>query len=177
MANAHGAAGVMISIGKQLIANRTELISIILPRVQNALPEAIHRVHFSYALMVLATLKVSCYSKKANTPCNFITCLGQAWASLTLVSCPDPSLRAKCGKRVWCSEQNFFVTRGRAIICIFVSSSNFCHFSVNRLLHIMIYKSSRKLWNVLGQLQTSYARQALFIANLVQNMIAYVTDI
>ena len=78
MANAHGAAGVMISIGKQLIANRTELISIILPRVQNALPEAIHRVHFSYALIVFATLKMSCYTKKANTPCNFVTCLGQA---------------------------------------------------------------------------------------------------
>lgn len=51
MADAHGAAGV-ISIGKQLIANRTELISVILLRVQNALPEAIHRIHFSYALIV-----------------------------------------------------------------------------------------------------------------------------
>ena len=74
----HGAAGVMISIGKQLIANRRELISIILPRVQSALPEAIHRVHFSYALIVLATLKVSCYTKNANTPCNFVTYLGEA---------------------------------------------------------------------------------------------------
>ena len=67
MTNAHGAAGVMIIIGKQLIANRTELISIILPRVQNPLPEAIQWVHFSKALIVFATLKMSCY-----TFCNFV---------------------------------------------------------------------------------------------------------
>lgn len=61
MKNAHGAAGLIISLGSDLACERQELISSILPRVEQALPGAINRVHRSYALGIFAALKVSSY--------------------------------------------------------------------------------------------------------------------
>ena len=59
MAQAHGAAGLIVSIGKDLVANRRELMRIILPRVKAIIPNAIYRVQFSYSLALFAALKVS----------------------------------------------------------------------------------------------------------------------
>ena len=56
MAQAHGAAGLIVSIGKDLVANRRELMRII---VKAIIPNAIYRVQFLYSLALFAALKVS----------------------------------------------------------------------------------------------------------------------
>lgn len=58
MKEARGAAGLIISLGNDLINNRQELISTIYPKVVEALPGAINRVHRSYGLTLFAVLKV-----------------------------------------------------------------------------------------------------------------------
>ena len=58
MKNAHGAAGLIISLGGDLESKRQELISSVLPHVAQALPGAINRVHRSYALVIFAALQV-----------------------------------------------------------------------------------------------------------------------
>ena len=58
MKEAQGAAGHIISLGTELVQSRPELISAITPKVEEALPGAINRVHRSYALATFAVLKV-----------------------------------------------------------------------------------------------------------------------
>lgn len=58
MENAHGAAGLIISLGRDLLLKRDELISTVLPEVEKLLPTAINRVHRSYALATFAVLLV-----------------------------------------------------------------------------------------------------------------------
>ena len=58
MKEAQGAAGHIISLGTELVQSRPELISTITPKVEEALPGAINRVHRSYALATFAVLKV-----------------------------------------------------------------------------------------------------------------------
>ena len=59
MAQAHGSAGLVVSMGKGLVANRRELMSVVLPRVKEILPDAINRVQVSYGLALFAALKAS----------------------------------------------------------------------------------------------------------------------
>ena len=53
-------AGDIVALGKVLVQNREEFVRIILPRIQEALPDAIHRVQRCYGLAIFATLKVIC---------------------------------------------------------------------------------------------------------------------
>ena len=59
MQNADSSVGAIVSLGKSMIINRQEFVEVILPRVQSVLQEAIYRVQHSYALAIIATLKVS----------------------------------------------------------------------------------------------------------------------
>ena len=59
MEKAHGAAGDIVSLGKTMRSCRQEFVTEILPQVQSALSDAIHRVQHSYGLTMFATLKVS----------------------------------------------------------------------------------------------------------------------
>ena len=58
MAEADGAAGEIISLGKVMTLSRHEFVTEILPQVQSLLSHAIHHVQHSYGLTVFATLKV-----------------------------------------------------------------------------------------------------------------------
>lgn len=60
MKDAQGAAGLIVSLGNDLVQNRQELISCITPKIEKALPGTINRVQRSYALATFAVLKVSC---------------------------------------------------------------------------------------------------------------------
>ena len=64
MKDAQGAAGLIISLGNDLVQNRQEPTSSITPRIEKALPGAINRVHRSYALATFAVLKVTIYHFK-----------------------------------------------------------------------------------------------------------------
>ncbi len=61
MNQAQGSAGLIVSMGKELVANRNELVTTILPHVKEVLPNAIHRAQSSYALALFAVLKVCMY--------------------------------------------------------------------------------------------------------------------
>ncbi len=61
MNQAHGSAGLIVSMGKELAANRNELVTTILPHVKEMLPYAINRVQSSYVLAVFAVVKVTMY--------------------------------------------------------------------------------------------------------------------
>lgn len=56
---APGAAGEIIALGKVLVEKRDDFVKNIVPQVQTALPEAIHRVQRSYGLAIFAALQVS----------------------------------------------------------------------------------------------------------------------
>ena len=58
MEKAHGAAGDIVSLGKTMNSCRQEFVREILPQVQSALSDTIHRVQHSYGLTMFATLKV-----------------------------------------------------------------------------------------------------------------------
>lgn len=58
MENSHGGVGEIVALGKILILARQEFVRTILPQVQSALSEAIHRVQHSYGLTIFASLKV-----------------------------------------------------------------------------------------------------------------------
>ena len=58
MEDAHGAVGEIVALGKSLILARQEFVRTVLPQVQSALSEAIHRVQHSYGLSIFASLKV-----------------------------------------------------------------------------------------------------------------------
>ena len=59
MEQAHQSAGLVVSMGKVLVANRNEMVSTILPHVIEVLPNAIRRVQSSYALALFAVMKVT----------------------------------------------------------------------------------------------------------------------
>ena len=58
MIKASGAVGVMISLGKKLVSDRQELMTVILPKVISIIPECIYRVQFSYSMVIYSTFKV-----------------------------------------------------------------------------------------------------------------------
>lgn len=55
---ASGAAGVMISLGKELVKDRQVMTTVVLPRVMAIIPQCIYRVWFSYSMIIYAALKV-----------------------------------------------------------------------------------------------------------------------
>ena len=63
MAQANASAGVMISVGKELIHQGCQEFLLIMQKVQAELPQALNRVQFSYALLIFATLKVRIVKK------------------------------------------------------------------------------------------------------------------
>ena len=60
MSHAPASAGDIVALGKVLVQNREEFVRTILPRIQEALPDAINCVQRCYGLAIFATLKVIC---------------------------------------------------------------------------------------------------------------------
>lgn len=59
---ASGGVGVIVKLGKVLLHSseneESELQAVIMPRIQGALPDAKPRIHLSYSMLLLSTLKV-----------------------------------------------------------------------------------------------------------------------
>ena len=59
---AGGGVGVIVKLGKTLMHSseneESELQAVIMPRIQGALPDAKPRIHLSYSMLLLSTLKV-----------------------------------------------------------------------------------------------------------------------
>ena len=58
IAHAHASAGLMVSVGKELMHHGREELILIVEKVHKCLPQAINRLEFSYALLIFATSKV-----------------------------------------------------------------------------------------------------------------------